>query len=117
MRLYLKLLLLVALFLAASRSPLQQAVADGAYDARVIFVNAFGTQADRDRLMDDTQRALARKSGRMDVYEKGKRFRELLERRVREAATRGKPLDDAAFAGLLEQCQAEVFGDPEAPAK
>jgi hypothetical protein len=71
MRFYLKLVLLTAIFFCLANCPPWQTLNDFAYDARVAYVFAFGRAEDLTQLIEDTQRALARERGNMDVYLRG----------------------------------------------
>lgn len=116
MRLYLKLLLLIVVFVCAARRPLWRALSDVAYDIRVTYVFAFGNAADMDQLLDDTQRHLAEQEGNLVTYLRGRRFRELLEQRLADARARGLHLDDDQVTLIREACQAEAFGPTSEPA-
>ena len=110
MRFYAKLLLLIALFAWLSSAAGRETAADLAYDLRVKFVLAFGTPADYEALVDDTQRALAERNGRGDVYRAGKRFRELFEQRLAEAKRRHVVLSEEEIERVRSECAREAFG-------
>ena len=114
MRFHLKLVLLTAIFVCLANCSIWQPLNAFAYDARVAYVFAFGSAEDLTQLMDDTQRALAREQGNMDLYLRGKRYRELIEQRLAEAAARGLFLDEAERERIVRECQQEVFGSPPA---
>ena len=109
MRFYLKLILFAALFVVLSRSATRDAVGELSYALRVKYVLAFGSQQDYELLVDETQRALAARCGRLDVYEAGKRYHALLEQRLADAARRRTPLTDHEVEQICVQCAREVY--------
>jgi hypothetical protein len=109
MRFYLKLALLTAIFACLANCPLCQTLNDFAYDARVAYVFAFGSAADLTQLIEDTQRAMARERGNMDLYLRGKRFQELMEHRLAQVDARGLLLDEAERERIVQECQREAF--------
>lgn len=115
MRFYLKLLVLIAIFLCAAQQPLWRALSEVVFDVRVAYVCTFGSGADLDRLVDDTQRAMALREGGLDTYLRGKRFERLLEQRLADAAACGVHLDEDQIALVREACQREAFGPPRQP--
>lgn len=113
MRFYLKLLLLIVVFVCAAQRTLWYALSEVAYDVRVAYVFAFGSPDDMDRLIDDTQRDLAHQSGGLETYLRGKRFQRLLAQRLADAAARGIQLDEHQLARIRDACQLEAFGPPQ----
>ena len=109
MRLYAKLLLLIAVFVCLASPPLRRRASDLAYEVRVQAVLTFGTQADIDALVEDTQRMLAVESGSLDTYLAGKRYRELLAAALADAARQNVPLTDELFQNLEIACAREAF--------
>jgi hypothetical protein len=109
MRFYLKLLLLIMVFACLMSSPVRRRASDLAYEVRVQAVLTFGTQADIDALVEDTQRMLAEESGSLDTYLAGKRYRELLAAAVADAARRNIPMTDELFQNLEIACAREAF--------
>ena len=112
MRFYLKLLVVTALFAGASSSRSQRVVSDFAYHARVIYVMRFGSNADLDALVDDTQRMKAQEQGHLGCYEAGKRYLQLLAEDKAAAARHGRLWNP----DQLEQLATEAFGPPNAEA-
>jgi hypothetical protein len=119
MRFYAKLILLTAAFIGLSSAAMRGVASEAAYLVRVKYVLAFGSEGDLQALVDDTQRALAARSGRLDVYEAGKRYRALLDRRLADAARRNVPLTEEEVEALESACAREAFGgvlDAQRPA-
>jgi hypothetical protein len=112
MRFYLKLLVLVAIFVAAARHPLWRTLGDLAYDLRVAHVHAFGSAEDVARLIDDTHYMQARDGGSLDLYLKSKRYEQLVAQRLADAAARGQRLGEAELAHIRYECQVEAYGPP-----
>lgn len=112
MRLYVKLLLLLAAFVALASPAMRRRASNLAYEARVQAVLRFGSPADYEALIDDTQRGLATQSGRLDTYLAGKRFRELFAERIAEAVWRNVPLSEDDLNRLRAACAREAFGPP-----
>jgi|SRR5687767_10697853 len=110
MRFYLKLLVLIAIFVAAARHSLWRTLGDLAYDLRVAHVQAFGSAKDVARLIDDTQYMQVRDGTGLDLYLKGKRYRQLVAQRLADAAARGQQLGDAELATIRYECQWEAYG-------
>jgi hypothetical protein len=110
MRFYIKLILFIILFECASSSRVRGLAGDLAYEARVKFVLTFGSAADYEELVEDTQRMLAAQSGRLDVYEAGKRYRELLAEGLADAARRNVTLSEDEFSRLKAECERKAFG-------
>ena len=115
MRFYLKLLVLVVIFVAAARLPLWKTLGDLGYDLRAGYVCSFGSAEDVERLIDDTQYMQVRDGGRLDVYLKGKRYQQLLAQRLADAAARGQPLGEAELMRIRQECQLEAYGPPTSP--
>src|SRR5688500_1905038 len=116
MRVYFKLILFIAAFLLLSSAAPREAASDAAYALRVQFVLAFGTHADFEALVDGTQKALAARGGRLDVYETGKRCRVLLEERLADAARREVRLTEEQIVNLRAQCMRQAYHEvAEAP--
>jgi hypothetical protein len=110
MRLYLKLLVMIVMFFGASNARLQKTIRGWAYLARVGFTCHFGSAADFEALVDDTERILAIEDGRIKYYLAGKRRNQLLAERL-QAAERGNvalterdfyEIDLEAFGPLLD---------------
>ena len=114
MRFYLKLVLLTAIFVYLANCHLCQTLNDFAYEVRVAYVFAFGSAADLTQLIDDTQQAMARERGNMDLYLRGKRFQKLMKQRLAEVAARGLLLNEAEHDRIVQECQREAFGSPRA---
>lgn len=112
MRFYLKLLLMIALFAGASSSWAKRVAGDLAYGARTAVVVRFGSKADLEALVDDTQRAHAQEQGQLKLYEAGKRYRQLLAEHQRKATRERRALTDDE----LEHISAEAYGPLAAPA-
>ena len=110
MRFYLKIVLLIHLCVGW---PIQRTVSDLAYDVRVGFVCAFGSAADYEGLIDDTQRMLARERGNLDLYLKGQRYRELLAQRIAAAARLHTVLNEDDLQRIQGECLMEAFGGAE----
>ena len=110
MRLYAKLLLLIAAFAAASSTCGREWASEAVFEARVAYVMAFGSAADHEALIEDTQRALVERCGRVDVYHAGVRYRELLAQGLQEAARRGHTLSEEEFWALQNACARDAFG-------
>ena len=117
MRFYLKLFVLIVVFVCASRWPLRRAISDLAYDARVGLVCAFGGASAYETLIDDTQRTLASENGNLDLYLRGIRYRQLLAERLAAAARLNISLNDDDIARIREECQSEAWGTSPAPAR
>ncbi len=119
MRLYLKLLVMIVIFLCASNAQVHETTRNLAYEARVAFVCRFGSAADFEALVDDTHRMLAEEQGGLDLYEAGKRWRQLLAERIEVANRKNVALADEqldaisaeAFQPLLDM-RAERTGSP-----
>ena len=115
MRFYLKLLVLVAIFVAAARYPLWRTVGDLAYDLRAAYVCSFGSAEDVARLIDDTQYMQVRDGVGLDLYLKGKRYHQLVAQRLADATARGQQLGDAELVRIRYECQLEAYGSPTTP--
>lgn len=109
MRLYLKLIVAVVLFVAAARIPARDLITELAFDVRVAAVSRFGNADDFERLVDDTQRRLATERGELAAYEAGKRFQSLFDERLALATCTDGPLRDDDVTRIREQCSREVF--------
>jgi hypothetical protein len=110
MRLYIKLSLFVAAFVVLSSAATRGAASELAYAVRVKCVLAFGSPADFDALVEDTQRAQAAQAGRSDVYDAGRRYRILVGARLAEAACRNVALTEQDVAEIDAECARETFG-------
>ena len=110
MRFYIKLILFIILFACASSSRVRGLAGDLAYDARVTFVLNFGSAADREALMEDTGRMLAAQCGGLDLYEAGKRYRELVAEALADAARRHVTLSEDDIVRLEDECARRAFG-------
>ena len=114
MRLYAKLVPLIALF-AYLISPAGRAgMSELAYQARVAAVMRFGSQADFDALVEDTQQMLAANGGRPDVFRAGLRYNELFNRGIADAARRNVLLTEDELHRLRAECAREAFGQVQA---
>jgi hypothetical protein len=109
MRFYMKLILFIILFAGASSSRVCGLAGDLAYEARVEFVLTFGSAADYAALVEDTQRMLAARCGRLDVYEAGKRYCGLLAEGLADAERRNVTLSEDEFSRLKAECQRKAF--------
>jgi hypothetical protein len=110
MRFYIKLILFIVLFACASNSRVRGSAGELAYEARVKFVLTFGSDADYEAVVEDTQRMLAAQSGRLDVYEASKRCRELLAEGLADAARRHVTLSEDELSRLKAECERKAFG-------
>ena len=104
MRLYVKLLLMVALFAGLASTTGRRMTGELANEARFAFVCAFGSEADYAALVDDTDYTLARQSGNVDLYQTGQRFRQLLAQRLAEAERRNGPLTEDDRVRIYAEC-------------
>jgi|KBSSwiStaDraftv2_1062776.scaffolds.fasta_scaffold1461875_1 hypothetical protein len=111
MRFYAKLLLLIVVFACLMSPPVRRGASDLAYEVRVQAVLTFGTRADIEALVEDTQRMLAVESGSLDTYLAGKRYRELLAAALADAKRRNVPLTDELSQDLEIACAREAFAD------
>ena len=109
MRLYAKLLLLIAVFACLTSSPVRRRASDLAYEVRVQAVLTFGTTADIEALVEDAQRMLAVECGTLDTYLAGKRYRELLAAALADPERRNVPLTDELSQDLEMACAREAF--------
>jgi len=109
MRLYVKFALMVALFAALASTTGRRMTGALAYEARVAFVFAFGSEADYAALLDDTQRVLAAETGNVELYLAGQRFRQLLADRLADAARRNVPLTDDDVVRIHAECARDAF--------
>ena len=109
MRFYIKLILFMILFACASSSRLWGLAGDLAYDARVMFVLNFGSHADREALMEGTRRMLAAQSGNLELYEAGKRYRDLVAEALADAARRHVTLSKDDIVRLDDECARRSF--------
>ena len=109
MRFYFKLILFIILFACASSSRVRGLAGDLAYDARVTFVLNFGSAADREALIEDTRRMQAAQAGGLELYEAGKRYRELVAEVLADAARRHVTLSEDEFSRLKAECARRAF--------
>ena len=109
MRFYIKLILFIILFACASSSRVGGLAGDLAYEARVMFVFTFGSAADQEALVEDTWRMLDARSGRLDVYEAGKHYRELVADALADAARRHVTLSEDDIVRLKDECARIAF--------
>jgi len=109
MRFYLKLLLVIMVFACLMSPPVRRQTSDLAYEVRAQAVLTFGTQADIDALVEDTQRMLAVGSGSLDTYLAGKRYRKLLAAALADAGRQNVPLTEELFRNLEIACAREAF--------
>jgi hypothetical protein len=110
MRFYMKLILFIILFACASSSRVGGLAGDLAYEARVMFVFTFGSAADREALMEDTRRMHAAQSGGLELYEAGKRYRDLVAEALADAARRHVTLSEDDIVRLDDECARRAFG-------
>jgi hypothetical protein len=110
MRFYIKLILFIILFAGMSSSRVGGLAGDLAYDARVKFVLTFGSAADYEALVEDTERMLAAQSGNLNAYEAGKCYRELLAKGLADAARRKVTLSHEEISRLKAECERKAFG-------
>ena len=110
MRCYAKLIVFIILFACASTSRVSGLAGELAYQARVKFVLTFGSAADYEALVEETQRMLAAQAGRLDMYEAGKRYRKLLAESLADAARRNVTLSEDQLSRLKAECQRKAFG-------
>jgi hypothetical protein len=110
MRFYAKLIVFIILFTCASNTRVRGLAGELTYEARVKIVLTFGSAADYEALVEDTQRMLAAQSGRLDVYEAGKRYRVLLAAGLADAARRNVTLSEDQLSRLKAECQRKAFG-------
>ena len=111
MRFYIKLILFIILFACASSSRVGGLAGDLAYEARVMLVFTFGSAADQEALVEDTWRMLDARSGCLDLYEAGKRYRELVAEALADAARRHVTLSEDDIVRLKNECARRAF-DP-----
>ena len=111
MRFYIKLILFIILFACASSSRVGGLAGDLAYEARVMLVFTFGSTADQEALVEDTWRILDARSGRLDLYEAGKLYRELVAEALADAARRHVTLSEDDLIRLKNECASRAF-DP-----
>lgn len=109
MRLYLKLLVAIAVFVFAAQLPSREMIAELAFEARVAYVGRFGNAADFEALLDDTQRVLAARRGELDAYLCGKRFQQLMAERVAIAECTEGPLSEDDLFRIRDACEREAF--------
>jgi hypothetical protein len=110
MRFYLKLILACAAFAFGGFAWPRQLVVDVAYELRVAYVWRCGSAQDFERLLDDTQHALARERGELETYEFGKRHKQLLAERLAQAAAAGDPLSEETRLRIDVECAREAYG-------
>jgi hypothetical protein len=104
MRLYVKLALMVALFAGLASTAGRRMTGALAYDARVGFVCAFGSEADYAALVDDTAYMLAQQNGDVELCRLGQRVRLLLAERLAEAGRRNVPLTGDDVVRIYAEC-------------
>ena len=109
MRFYIKLILFIILFACASSSRVGGLAGDLAYEARVMLVFTFGSAADQEALVEDTWRMLDARSGRLDLYEAGKRYRDLVAEALADAARRHVTLSEDDIVRLDDECARRAF--------
>src|ERR1051326_219874 len=95
MRLYVKFFCILAIACVIQRflPDLISAAEETAYELRVAYIWYFGTSGDFDRLIEDTRRECALRSGTYDLYELGVAYEQLLRERL-GAASHGHALTD-----------------------
>ena len=104
MRFYMKLILFMILFACASSSRVGALAGDLAHEARVMFVFTFGSTADQEALVEDTRRMEAAQAGGLELYEAGKRYRELVAEALADAARRHVTLSEDDIVRLKNEC-------------
>ena len=109
MRFYIKLILFIILFACASSSRVGGLAGDLAYEARVMFVFTFGSAADGEALVEDTRRMHAAQAGGLELYEAGKRYRELVAQAQADAARRHVTLSEDDIVRLEAECARRAF--------
>jgi hypothetical protein len=107
---YVKILLLIVVFVCASQGRVRLGIASCAYDIHVAYVCNFGSESDFEQLVDEMQYALARRLDNVDLYLNGKQYMKLLAERVDAAACSNTLVtaEDVAEIG------AEAFGPSRA---
>jgi hypothetical protein len=113
MRLYLKFLAMLTLFMgtAALAAPAWHAVAEAADDVRIALVYEFGSPAAVENLIEGIQCDHARRCGSLEYHTKTKRYQRLLNDRLAEAvAGRDTPIGDDEYCRIQAACALEVFG-------
>ena len=110
MRFYIKLILFIILFGCASSSRVGGLAGDLAYEARVTFVCTFGSAVDYEALMEDTDRMVAAQSGCLDLYEAGKRYRDLVAEALADAARRHVTLSEKSSPASKPSASAKRSG-------
>ena len=106
MRFHLKLLAMIALFVAASRPASVAVASDVAYHARVAFVCAFGTPTDYEALLDDSQHPVGR-----EMYLLGERYQKLLAKRLATAACQKLILSEENLDRIRAECLSEALAE------
>jgi len=76
-RFYIKLILMVGPFVGFSSTTGRRMAGNLAYEARVLFVTTFGSEADHERLIEYTGRRMAIERGCLDEYLARERFGQL----------------------------------------
>jgi hypothetical protein len=104
MRFYLKLFLMVGSFMGLVSATGRRMTGNLAFEARVLFVFTFGSEADRERLIEDTGRMRAIEGGYLEEYLSRERF---LQERTRH--TQGSDPNDPDTATPEE----DSFDDTE----
>jgi hypothetical protein len=110
MRLYAKLVLAIALFAMAAQAPSREMAAELAFGVRAAYVMRFGTAAEVETLLDDTQRALAAERGGLDAYYCGTEYRRLLAERLAAAERVSGPLTEDEAERIRDACAEQAFG-------
>jgi len=93
MRLYLKLLLMVIVFVALARVPIRERLWDATFPVRMSIVLRYGTAAEYEALADENERVMAAEAGLMDRYLDMERRNHALGRVERIAANRHHHLE------------------------
>ena len=109
MQFYIKLILFIILFACASSSRVGGLAGELAYEARVTYVLNFGSAADREALMEDTRRMQAAQAGGLELYEAGKRYRDLVAEALADAARQHVTLSEDDIDCLEAQCARRAF--------
>jgi hypothetical protein len=109
MRFYVKLFVAISVFAFAGFFGPRRMIGELRYEIRAAYVCRFGSPADFERLLDETHQAAARETGLVELYEFGKRFKQLQAERIAEA-TRGRgPLSEAEWFAIQDACRREAF--------
>jgi hypothetical protein len=110
MRLYIKLFLMVLVFLFAAQLRFRDATSGIAYDIQFGLVWRFGTPAEYQAFVDATNLKMAEEVGTVDMYVRDKQCTRLIEKRIAAATARVKrPLTQDELETINIECQQAVF--------